>query len=401
MSERVASSSPSTLSYSSLYRRTDSLYNACVYMHRFYMRNALSDYDCEQVGLACLFLACKAQDSMKHVTQIAALAVFKKRSDAAKLQGKAPRDREPMHIKDEPEVIALQESMLRMEIVLLRSLTFDLALKQPLPILLDAAKSLRLPKFDAVMMHAVLNDSMRSTVALSYSPTVVAMLALVLPSAVADATFLSDAYKGVQWQDIEWLTAFGYNVKTKKEKLERARSAQSHLGNKRSRTDEHDGDAANGHDHSHSHSNSGSTPNATAKRLKGENGAVPSPTPANSVDERLQATDPDATLQNQLQGDKEADAKTLDVHITEDGEITSKEVDNVVGGGIDGDVDEIDTVLMDLRDAIARFIMIFKYLDKDARTHQQANKQRIRDLLACFPKRRDSVWREDEILDSF
>lgn len=347
------------------------------------MRNSLAEYNPEvrypltaaqpltavqQTGLTCLFLASKSQDAMKHVTQLAALAVFKQRSDTAKAQGKPPKDKEPMHIKDEPEVVRLQESMLSSEITLLRTLTFDLALRQPFPLLMDAARALHLFKFDVVMMHAVLNDSMRSTIALSYPPVVIAMVAFILPSAVADEAYLSDKYRAIRWQDaLGWMHAFGFNVQERRDAL-----TQQQQGGKRSR---------------------GETDTPSSKRMKGANGAV------SSVDERLQTTDPDAALQSELEGAKEA-SNALDVHISEEGEITSKEVESVNAGEEVRD-EEIDNVLMNVRDAIVRFVMVFRYFDRDVRARQQANKERIRALLSCFPKRPGSVWREGDILDSF
>ncbi|EOR00123.1 hypothetical protein E3P92_01608 [Wallemia ichthyophaga] len=332
--------------------RSDSLYNACLYFHRFYMRKSLQQHDVEQTALTCLFLACKAQDAMKHVTQLAALAVFKHRSDTAKAQGRAMRDKEPMHIKDEPDVVRLQENMLSCEITLLRTLTFDLAVRQPFPLIVDAARSLQLKRFDVVMMHAVLNDSMRSNIALSYPPLVVALVAFTLPSAVADEAYLSGTYRDINWQDQRWLGAFGVDVSA---------------------------DVSDGHDN-------GDQALQPGKRSRSVSG------------------DGDATANNSKRMKGESGSGHTNVHSSQEVKADYTDRPNDANNNAPSHTPthtHAHHLLMDTRDAIIRFAMIFRYLDRDVRARQQANKGRIAALLSCFPKRHDSVWAEDEILGSF
>ncbi|TIB83108.1 cyclin-like protein [Wallemia mellicola] len=347
------------------YRRNDSLYNACTYFHRFYMRNSFADFEPEEIALTCLFLACKSQDSMKHVTHLAALAVYKRRTDIAKAEGKKPSTGEPMQIKDEPEVLKLQDSMLSAEIHLLRTLAFDLAIHQPFPLILDAARMLKLEKFDLVMMQAVLNDSMRTTICLSYPPNIIAMACFILPSAVSREMYLSETYRKVDWKDTHsWMSAFGFDVKNSQERLMK----QQQQTIKRSRT-------------------GSSSPNSSNKKLKAENGFSSGASPADKgIDERLKATDPDSEIQESLNGKHTLNEQQLDVHIDGNNEITSKEVEKVEESAPVRDP-RIENILVDVRDAMFRITQLFKFFPNDAREYQNVNKARVDALLASFPER--------------
>lgn len=327
-------------------------------------RRVFESNNTQEIALTCLFLACKSQDSMKHVTHLAALAVYKRRTDIAKAEGIKPSTGEPMQIKGEPEVLQLQDSMLSAEIHLLRTLAFDLAIHQPFPLILDAARMLKLEKFDLVMMQAVLNDSMRTTICLSYPPNIIAMACFILTSAISREMYLSEAYKKIDWKDTHsWITAFGFNVKNGQEKLMKQQQTI-----KRSRTDS-------------------SSPNSSSKKMKAENCINSDASSADkSIDERLKATDPDNEIQESLNGKHTPNEQQLDVHIDGNNEITSKEVEKVEASAPVRDP-EIENILIDVRDAMFRITQLFIYFPNDAREYQKSNKARVDALLASFPER--------------
>lgn len=113
----------------------------------------------QTTALAALFLASKSQDNMKQVLQIACLSVQKTRNDKFKYTGQGQPIKFAVDLKSDEEVFKLQQLIIRTETQMLRSLAFDLALKQPFTLMKDACKRLDLTIWDFSISLAVFNDS--------------------------------------------------------------------------------------------------------------------------------------------------------------------------------------------------------------------------------------------------
>ncbi|CAL8467696.1 g7234 [Coccomyxa elongata] len=137
---------------------------ACVYFRRFYLKENFCEYDPRLVGPACLFLACKSEES-----QVQAKALFqmlKKVSTTGKYHG--------LLLPDSAQLLDL-------EMAVLESLEFNLIVYSPyrdLAIFLQDAQTSDL----AECAWAVLNDSYRTHVCLLHAPYMVAVACMHVAS---------------------------------------------------------------------------------------------------------------------------------------------------------------------------------------------------------------------------
>ncbi|KAK9909354.1 hypothetical protein WJX75_000933 [Coccomyxa subellipsoidea] len=139
---------------------------ACMYFRRFYLKEEFCDYDPRFVGPACLFLACKAEES-----QVQAKVLFqmlRKVSTTGKYHA--------LPLPDSAQLLDL-------EMAVLESLEFNLIVYSPyrdLVIFLEDAQMTDL----AECAWAVLNDSYRTQLGLLHSPYMMAIACMHVASMV-------------------------------------------------------------------------------------------------------------------------------------------------------------------------------------------------------------------------
>ncbi|KAJ1966323.1 hypothetical protein GGI12_000166 [Dipsacomyces acuminosporus] len=145
---------------------------ACVFFHRFYMRQSLIEYHAYEVAGACVFLATKVEEekrSLKSITQVCAMVGAKgNEKEAAK-----NRDNWLRHLK-------------RLEVIVLENCCFDMEIVHPYQFIstLIAELNISVQVGKAALAHV--NDCLRTVICLLYKPEIVAVAALYLASSVCE-----------------------------------------------------------------------------------------------------------------------------------------------------------------------------------------------------------------------
>ncbi|KAJ2247869.1 hypothetical protein GGI13_004881 [Coemansia sp. RSA 455] len=137
---------------------------ACVFFHRFYMRQSLSAYHPYDVAGACVVLASKVEENKRGLKDISMACSYV----AVKGQAKEAADNRERW----------ERSLKRLEIVVLENCCFDMNILHPYGFIDRLAPEFGIPVFIAKSATAIINDSMRSHICLLYRPEVAAVAAL-------------------------------------------------------------------------------------------------------------------------------------------------------------------------------------------------------------------------------
>ncbi|KAJ2009808.1 hypothetical protein GGI04_000124 [Coemansia thaxteri] len=181
--------------------------SACVYLHRFFMRHSLKEHHHYNIAATCLFIACKAEESLRKLDCFIPVIVYY----ASKGNRKAP--------PGTTEFEKWRAVILRTEVVVLQALCFDLVVEHPHMALVGLCDRLELPQHLSQMTWSFIADCLRLPVCLVYSPrsiacASVALAAKVLPSEscgdLANDSWLDRVYADrVAVADIvQWLLEF-------------------------------------------------------------------------------------------------------------------------------------------------------------------------------------------------
>eukprot|EP01025_Chloroclados_australasicus_P031292 TRINITY_DN3164_c0_g1_i1.p2 TRINITY_DN3164_c0_g1~~TRINITY_DN3164_c0_g1_i1.p2 ORF type:complete len:276 (+),score=16.14 TRINITY_DN3164_c0_g1_i1:25-828(+) len=132
---------------------------ASVYFHRFYVKNNLCDYDPRSIAAACLFLASKVEENLVPVKHIVAY----------------------MKTKQMPSVLAHNcdsAVLLRLEVVILEQLEYDLCVEAPNDILVEMLCDFHLEQ-NGKFAWGLLMDSYKTQIPLLYPPKLICCAVII------------------------------------------------------------------------------------------------------------------------------------------------------------------------------------------------------------------------------
>ncbi|KAJ2800050.1 hypothetical protein H4R20_004206 [Coemansia guatemalensis] len=146
---------------------------ACVFLQRFFMRHTLQEFHHYDVAATCLFVACKAEESVRRLeafVPVIAHCASKGRRRAA--VGSA-------------EYTKWRAVILRTEVAVLQALCFDVVVDQPHARLAEVAAAEGLCRRAAQLAWGFVGDCLRLPLAVVFPARVVACAAIVVAARVA------------------------------------------------------------------------------------------------------------------------------------------------------------------------------------------------------------------------
>ncbi|ETS60082.1 hypothetical protein PaG_06076 [Moesziomyces aphidis] len=187
---------------------------ACIYLHRFFMRKSLQNgnagYSHYEVAAACVFLACKVEESHRKLPSIidAAMASFDK-SPAGQQRWMERSFRADPASK---EFGRWRDTILVNEEELLETLCFDLIVEHPHEILVKACSRLGVDTWLVRLAWTTLNDSLRDSICVTFEAPVLAAGAFYRACTVSqvEPTKFSAKWKGKEGDEAQlaWTDVF-------------------------------------------------------------------------------------------------------------------------------------------------------------------------------------------------
>ncbi|KAJ2886109.1 hypothetical protein H4R27_000892 [Coemansia aciculifera] len=147
--------------------------SACVYLHRFFMRHSLKEYHHYNIAATCLFVACKAEESLRKLESFIPVIVYY----ASKGNRKAP--------PGTAEFEKWRTVILRTEVVILQALCFDMVVEHPHVALIDLCDRLGLTRHLSQMAWNFVADCMRLPLCLVHSPKSISCASVSLATRVS------------------------------------------------------------------------------------------------------------------------------------------------------------------------------------------------------------------------
>ncbi|KAJ2236394.1 hypothetical protein GGF40_001130 [Coemansia sp. RSA 1286] len=138
---------------------------ACVYFHRFYMRQSIAQHHQYEIAGACVLIASKAEENKRGLKEISKACAI------VALKGAIKKD---MNEETDKWLRRIRYS----EIIVLENCCFDLEIAHPYGFIDTLAMEFAIPVFVAKSATAHVNDTMRSPICLLYRPEIVAVAAL-------------------------------------------------------------------------------------------------------------------------------------------------------------------------------------------------------------------------------
>ncbi|KAI8928099.1 cyclin-like protein [Entophlyctis helioformis] len=145
--------------------------SACMLFHRFYLRNSFKEYNFHDVAAACLFIACKVEETphkMQELIMQCARKATKNDNFALKATSK--------------DYYRWRDTIVYHEEIVLASLCYDMDLPRPYDRLLDLSRTMDATKRATQTAWCISNDSLRTTMCLRYTSDEIAVACLVLAS---------------------------------------------------------------------------------------------------------------------------------------------------------------------------------------------------------------------------
>mmetsp|Transcript_15894 Transcript_15894/g.43689 ORF Transcript_15894/g.43689 Transcript_15894/m.43689 type:complete len:284 (-) Transcript_15894:678-1529(-) len=139
-----------------------------VFYHRFFAFKSYEEHDRFNIATTALFLASKVEETPRKLKDVV-IEAYKTQHTGAKVPEPESRD-----------LYERREKVLISERILLQTLGFDLSIEHPYRPLLGYVKSITGTRDLAQIAWNFINDSLRTTVCLQYSPRYVAAAALSL-----------------------------------------------------------------------------------------------------------------------------------------------------------------------------------------------------------------------------
>ncbi|KAM0747499.1 cyclin-like protein [Meredithblackwellia eburnea MCA 4105] len=165
---------------------------AAVFLHRFYMRQSVAEYQWHDMSIAAFFLASKVEESSRRLKDVVAASLvlddFDGMSEELKLRN-IPNHQTFRPSDSHPNFAETRRKALFFEEVLLRTLCFDLTVEQPFWVMLKAVKEIwkdeNATKGKDVARRAwsFLSDSLVTTTCLLHSAKVIAAASIALACA--------------------------------------------------------------------------------------------------------------------------------------------------------------------------------------------------------------------------
>lgn len=169
------------------------LYTAATYLHRFYMRHSLEDYNWHEVAMACLYLAAKIEETSRKIADTARMAMVKARS--------LDPDHHNFNSEDSKrEMERWQGTILNREELLVDTLCFEFVVRHPqadLAFLLHNLPPHVAPE-DPDFLHGatwtVANDSFRTPICIVAEPHVAALAIFLVAGHTAGLPTIRDFF---------------------------------------------------------------------------------------------------------------------------------------------------------------------------------------------------------------
>lgn len=181
---------------------------AIVFYHRFFARESYEHYERFQVATTALFLAAKVEETPRKLKDVVI--------ETHKVQQQSAKAPVPVPEADSPELYKAKEMILICERELLRVLGFDLSVEHAYRPLLAYIKSITGSRDLAQVAWNFINDSLRTTICLTYAPRCVAAAATKLAAAYLNQRRKPEQneFKLPDYQGKPWCSAFSTTLST-------------------------------------------------------------------------------------------------------------------------------------------------------------------------------------------
>ncbi|CAO3647049.1 unnamed protein product [Mucor hiemalis] len=136
---------------------------AAALYHRFFTRRSFYDYKYTRIAQACLFIACKSDESSRRSIDIAKSWTYK-----------------PNETRNEKAIAKFVSDLLHNELIVLEVTCFDMSFEHPYYDMLEFAKEIKTPNDITTAALAFINDSYRLPLNLWYEPKAIAATALIM-----------------------------------------------------------------------------------------------------------------------------------------------------------------------------------------------------------------------------
>ncbi|CAO3581141.1 unnamed protein product [Absidia cylindrospora] len=156
------------------YRPQITIATAMVYFHRFYIRCSFHDYSMQYVAGACVYLACKVEESSRKVSDVTSACLVSRYSRTSQTE-----EKQKMYQ-------TFRSAILWYERFLLETLCFDMTVDHPHQLVLEFAAELDAPEKVTQAAYGFANDSLRRPLCLTYDPQMIAAACMLLAYRAVD-----------------------------------------------------------------------------------------------------------------------------------------------------------------------------------------------------------------------
>lgn len=168
--------------------------SAMVLCHQFFMRQSLAKNDWQTVATACIFLACKAEETPRFLNDVVVVA-YEMMSKGDPSASRRIRQRDAVFDKQK-ELILVGERLL------LSTIAFELDIQLPYKLLVAALRRLGVLPDLAKVAWNFLNDWLRTTLCLQYEPHYIAAGSLYLAAEYQNVKLRTEKGR-VWWQEFD------------------------------------------------------------------------------------------------------------------------------------------------------------------------------------------------------
>eukprot|EP01119_Soliformovum_irregulare_P025194 TRINITY_DN9263_c0_g1_i1.p1 TRINITY_DN9263_c0_g1~~TRINITY_DN9263_c0_g1_i1.p1 ORF type:complete len:408 (-),score=65.74 TRINITY_DN9263_c0_g1_i1:3-1226(-) len=142
---------------------------AMSFLQRFYLVHSFKEFDRFAIGITCLFLAGKVEETPKKLKEVIEIT-FEVKNKHLSVESKLT----------EEEFNSIRASILTNELLILQTLAFDLTVEHPYKFLLGYVKTIKGDNKLAQVAWNFVNDSLRTNLCLQFRPQLVAAGAIFL-----------------------------------------------------------------------------------------------------------------------------------------------------------------------------------------------------------------------------
>lgn len=168
--------------------------SAMVLCHQFFMRQSLAKNDWQTVATACIFLACKAEETPRFLNDVVVVA-YEMMNKGDPSASRRIRQRDAV-LDKQKELILVGERLL------LSTIAFELDIQLPYKLLVAALRRLGVLPDLAKVAWNFLNDWLRTTLCLQYEPHYIAAGSLYLAAEYQNVKLRTEKGR-VWWQEFD------------------------------------------------------------------------------------------------------------------------------------------------------------------------------------------------------